>query len=65
MPVHFGNSEDALKKILDHLEPAGPIVELSKEPAPGLMDWRERLRTTEEELQRLSAVYPFTWHGHD
>jgi hypothetical protein len=67
MPVHSGNSEDCLRKILDQIVPdepmIGPPVEPIKEPTPGYIDWQERLRTTEEMLQKLSNVYPFAWHG--
>jgi hypothetical protein len=69
MPVQFGNSDDYRRKMLDQVEPGAPIigppVEVIKEPVPGFMDWAERLRTTEEMLQRLSLDYPFTWHGDD
>jgi hypothetical protein len=27
------------------------------------MSWEERLRTTEEKLQRLSTRFPFVWQG--
>ena len=51
--------------ILDRLEPAGPIIAPPIERIDKHMDWQERLRTTEEILQRLSTGYPFTWHGDD
>ena len=65
MPVHFGNSDNFLNKILDQVVPAEPIIpaEMQEEAAAGYMDWKERLRTTEEMLQKLSTGYPFTWHG--
>jgi|GraSoiStandDraft_9_1057307.scaffolds.fasta_scaffold2324690_1 hypothetical protein len=67
MPAHFGNSDDYLNKILDQIAPVEPIipVEMKAAAAIGFMDWKERLRTTEELLQKLSDGYPFTWHGND
>jgi hypothetical protein len=67
MPAHFGNSDDYLKKILDQIAPVEPIipVELKAVAAIGFMDWKERLQTIEELLQKLSDGYPFTWHGND
>jgi hypothetical protein len=67
MPVPLGIPEDSLQEIIDGLEPVGPSiappVEPIKDAAPGSTGWRDRLRTTEAELQRLSNGYPFTWHG--
>jgi hypothetical protein len=66
MPVHFGNSDEFLK-VLGQTAPVEPVipVEMREEAAIGPMDWKERLRTTEEMLQKLSNGYPFTWHGND
>jgi hypothetical protein len=62
MPNHFRNSDDYLKKILDQIAPVEPIIpiEMKAAAAIGFMDWKERLRTTEELLQKLSDGYPFT-----
>jgi phage baseplate assembly protein W len=62
MPNHFRNSDDFLKKILDQIAPVEPIipVEMKAAAAIAFMDWKERLRTTEELLQKLSDGYPFT-----
>jgi hypothetical protein len=67
MPDRFGNSDDSLKKILDQIAPVEPIipVEMKAAAAIGFMDWKERLRTTEELLQKLSDGYPVTSHGDD
>jgi len=66
MPIQFGNRDDFLQKILDRIAPSEPIVtrETKEQAAVGYMDWRERLRSTEEMLQKLSDSYPFSWHGN-
>jgi hypothetical protein len=62
MSDQFRSSDDYLKKILDQIAPVEPIipVEMKAAAAIGFMDWKERLRTTEELLQKLSDGYPFT-----
>jgi hypothetical protein len=64
MPVPFTSSNEALRRILDQLPAALPVVvpcaPVRKEAAGLTMPWAERLRTTEELLQLLSDAYPFT-----
>jgi hypothetical protein len=62
MPDQFRNSDHFLKKILNQIAPVEPIIpiEMKAAAAIGFMDWKERLRTTEELLQKLSDGYPFT-----
>ncbi len=69
MPVQSGQPDDVLRKILDQIEPGEPVIvppiKVIKEPPAGFMSWEERLRTTEDTLQKLSTGYPFTWHSSD
>ena len=68
MPLPPRNPNDDPRMNLDPMGPGAPIVAphggLTEESDPACGDWRERLRTTTELLQKLSDVYPFTWHGN-
>jgi len=60
MPLQLINSDDCPKETLVRPGSVGPIVsrEVIERPAPGSMNWEERLRTTAEMLQKLSGGYP-------
>jgi len=61
MQDHPGMSNDYLNKILHRVLPLEPIIpgEMKAAAAIGFMDWKERLRSTEQMLQKLSDGYPF------
>jgi len=61
MPVQFGNRNDALEELLDRIAPVEPVIPVEAKAAAslGCTSWGERLRTTEELLQKLSEAYPF------